>query len=183
MMQDSLSILNPDGQNVFILTADHAGAQIPAHYNRLGLHDQEGETILGSHRAYDIGVLPMVKFLSHALDAPAIVNHVSRLVLDVNRHPDDPTLIRPIYDRKIIPHNYPITENERRHRIEKFHSPFHQAIDNFITKRADKNQPCFLMSIHSFTPQMVGAEKRVEDIAILYHEHQDFFYPFAQFIA
>ncbi|MCH9852482.1 MAG: N-formylglutamate amidohydrolase [Alphaproteobacteria bacterium] len=158
----------------FLLTADHAGSLIPESLNQLGLSASEAEEILQSHRCYDIGTEELTRKLSEKCQIPAIMTRYSRLVLDVNRHPDDPTTIRPIYDKRPIWGNDALADDVRAKRINDYFNPFHDAIDAHIDAAKASRAPLFLISIHSFTPQLQGQAKRKQDIAILYHQHQPF---------
>ena len=158
----------------FLLTADHAGCEIPASLNQLGLSEAEAEEILNSHRCYDIGTQELTRKLSEKLKIPAILTRYSRLVLDVNRHPDDPTSIRPIYDKRPIWGNDALPDDVRLKRIKDYFNPFHNAIEAHIDAVKARQKPLFLISIHSFTPQLQGQAKRKQDIALLYHQHQNF---------
>src|SRR5437764_11852761 len=76
-------VLRPEGRSDFVLTADHAGRAIPKRLGTLGLPDSE----LARHIAWDIGVAGVTERLSEALDAAAVLQTYSRLVIDCNRQP------------------------------------------------------------------------------------------------
>src|SRR5260370_6883236 len=77
-------VLRPTGGSEFFLTADHAGRAIPRRLGRLGLPENE----LARHIAWDIGIAGVTELLAQALDATAVLQAYSRLVIDSNRHPD-----------------------------------------------------------------------------------------------
>ncbi len=56
----------------------------------------------------------------------------SRLLIDLNRGADDPTLVMKLSDGSIIPGNRDVDEAEVAARIAEFHAPYHAA----ITRRA-----------------------------------------------
>ncbi len=174
MHHDSITWLHDKKEHCFLLTVDHAGKSIPKELNNLGLNNEEAIEILQSHRCYDIGTENLTRTLSARQEIPAIMTHYSRLVVDVNRHRDDPTCIRPIYDCRPIWGNYPLDEATRTQRIADYYMPFHHGIAGYIRHYAQMKKPLFLISIHSFTPQLENAPKRKEDIAILYHQSQPF---------
>src|SRR5690606_32955860 len=80
-------VVNPDGAGRVVLIADHAGRAIPAALGTLGLD----EVALARHIAWDIGIADVTRRLAERLDAPAVLAGYSRLVIDCNRHLDDPT--------------------------------------------------------------------------------------------
>ena len=53
----------------------------------------------------------------------------SRLLIDLNRGPDDPTLVMKLSDGSIIPGNRDALMRPKwRRRIAQFHAPYHAAI-------------------------------------------------------
>src|SRR5947209_15324908 len=82
-------VLRPEGRSDFVLTADHAGRAIPRRLGDLGLPESD----LQRHIAWDIGIAGVTEALSAALDATAVLQTYSRLVIDCNRAPDWPTSI------------------------------------------------------------------------------------------
>jgi len=94
-----IEVFNPDGQAPVLLLSDHSGRTIPDHLEGLGLPEEERSR----HIAWDIGATDMTRQLAKRLDAPAVLNHISRLVIDPNRIPgtpmSDPTLLHPLSPR------------------------------------------------------------------------------------
>src|SRR5690606_9381942 len=115
------------------LVADHAGRELPEQYGDLGLPASEFDR----HIAYDIGVEGVTRALAKLLGVPAVMARFSRLLIDPNRGEDDPTLIRQLYDGTIIPANYPLSEEERRRRIENYYRPYQQAVGSVIASVAE----------------------------------------------
>ena len=70
-----VEMLRPQGQSVFVLTADHAGRAIPRRLGTLGL----SAASLDSHIAWDIGIGAVARLLSAALNAPLVPQRYSRL--------------------------------------------------------------------------------------------------------
>lgn len=137
-----------------ILTCEHASNAVPDELNGLGLDP----AVLGLHIGYDIGAAFVARTLSEGLDAPLIEGEWSRLVIDLNRGEDDPTLIMRIADGAIVPGNAAHDGAERARRIRTYHAPFHQAVAAQIGKAADP----VLLSIHSFTPEFQGRKRPFE---------------------
>src|SRR6266852_3755088 len=94
-------VLRPTGASDFFLTADHAGRTIPRQLGGLGLPESE----LQRHIAWDIGIAGVTERLAEALDATAVLQAYSRLVIDCNRQPDWASSIPPISELTAIPGN------------------------------------------------------------------------------
>ncbi len=148
------------GAGPLLFLCDHAGNRLPSGYGTLGLAPSLFET----HIAYDIGAAHVTRALAGAFSAPAILGVFSRLLIDLNRGPDDPTLVMQLSDGSIIPGNRGITAEEVSRRIADFHAPYHNAIASEIAGAAP-----VLVSLHSFTPAWKGAKRKWE-IGILWDQ-------------
>ncbi|WP_163265319.1 N-formylglutamate amidohydrolase [Chelativorans alearense] len=149
-------LIDGDRSKGLVLLADHAFNALPDEYGDLGLPAAEFER----HIAYDIGVETVTRKLAALTGAPAIMARFSRLLIDPNRGPDDPTLIRQLYDGTVVPGNYPISEGERQKRLDGFYTPYHDAVAALIASVArTSGAPPLVISIHSFTPFMQGRER------------------------
>ena len=136
-----------------LLLGDHAMRKVPAEYGDLGLEKRQFDR----HIAYDIGVEALTRALAARLGVSAVMATFSRLLIDANRGEDDPTLIRQIYDGAVIPANYPLSDEERETRLERFHRPYHEAVAAEIEAVASAaGKAPFVVSVHSFTPMMQG---------------------------
>jgi len=139
-----------------LLLADHAGRELPEEYGSLGLSRSEFDR----HIAYDIGVEPLTRRLAELTGAPALMARFSRLLIDPNRGEDDPTLIRQLYDGTVIAGNYPLAQEERERRLDRFYRPYHDAVGALIASVAEATGHApFILSVHSFTPQMQGRRR------------------------
>ena len=157
-------IIKNNGNAGLVLVADHAGRSLPPEYGDLGLPSAEFER----HIAYDIGVEPLTRELARILNVLAVLANFSRLLIDANRNEDDPTLIRQIYDRTIIPGNLHIDESERKYRLNAFFRPY----QNMVRETIDRvwqvtGQPPLIISLHSFTPRLANGSPRVWQIGLL----------------
>ncbi len=146
-------LIEGDRSRGLVLLADHARRALPAEYGDLGLPAAEFDR----HIAYDIGVEAVTRELAALTGAPAVLAGFSRLLIDPNRGEDDPTLIRQLYDGTIVPGNYPLAEEERERRLERFYRPYHDAVAATIASVAQASgRAPFVFSVHSFTPVMQG---------------------------
>lgn len=148
-------LVNPHGAARAVILCDHASNLVPAALADLGLSAFERER----HIAYDIGAEAIARHLAEMLDAPAVIAGYSRLVMDLNRFPDDFTLVREISDRTVVPGNRRLGLAERARRIRDLHRPYHQAVDRAITaKRGVCGVPA-IISVHSCTDVYLGRKR------------------------
>lgn len=140
------------GRQDLLLTCDHASRALPDGYGTLGI----GEAALARHIGWDIGAAALTEALVKRLDAPAVLSGFSRLLVDCNRAPDDPTLICELSDGTVIGGNRGLAAEEVVRRIERFHAPYHQAIARQIEGMRQSVEAPAIVSIHSFTPTMRG---------------------------
>ena len=143
-------ISHPAGTSPFFIACDHAGRRMPRRLGTLGLPEHE----LERHIAYDIGAWAVSVRLADALDAFAIGQLYSRLVIDCNRAPGVPTSIVEISELTKIPGNVGLTEAERAARAEEILWPYQNRIAAELDARAGR--PTVLVAMHSFTPAYKG---------------------------
>ena len=88
----------------------------------------------------------------------------SRLLIDLNRGADDPTLVMKLSDGSLIPGNRDAGPDEVARRIRDFHAPYHAA----ITRELDRIGPAaVIVSMHSFTPAWKG-KARPWEVGVLW---------------
>jgi predicted N-formylglutamate amidohydrolase len=158
---------------------------MPAEYGNLGLAPRLFET----HIAYDIGAAIVTRGLAEAYGAAALLGGTSRLLIDLNRGPDDPTLVMKVSDGSIIPGNRGADAAELARRLAHFHAPYHAAIRDQITRieslpsardsalagemgvatsrGCEAQRGPILISMHSFTPAWKGVQRPWE-MGVLY---------------
>lgn len=151
----------PPGSLLFV--CDHASNALPPHYGTLGLLPDDFAT----HIASDIGAATATRALAEAFRAPAILARWSRLLIDLNRGPDDPTLVMKLSDGRIIPGNRNADAAEIAHRLKEFHEPYHNAIEDQIARANKAGQVPVIVSMHSFTPSWKG-EARPWEVGVLW---------------
>ena len=140
--------LREKARSRLLLVCDHARNDLPDGYDNLGLSDVE----LKRHIAYDIGAEPLTRMLAERLNVTAVFGCYSRLLIDLNRGEDDPTLIVSVSDGTVIPGNVSIDGEERERRLDRFYRPYHLAMTDLIDERLAGGRPPLIVSIHSFTP-------------------------------
>ncbi len=147
-----------------LIIADHASNVVPDDID-LGIDD----VLLSKHIAVDIGVKAVAELIVSQFTVSAIMATQSRLVVDLNRGEDDPSMIPDNSDGHIIMGNR-ISPQQRTERIERFHRPYHEKIEQILHDM----QPCLILSLHSFTNILQDDPDvhRPWDIGILYGEHE-----------
>ena len=135
-----------------VLVCDHADNAFPKDYGTLGLPKDQ----LERHIAYDIGVAGVTRRLNAQLNAPAILFRYSRLLIDPNRAPDDPTLVMRLSDGAVVPGNAHIGNTEIERRLRCYHQPYHHKIDELLDEGIEAGMPPAILSIHSFTENWRG---------------------------
>jgi predicted N-formylglutamate amidohydrolase len=133
---------------------------VPAPYRDLGL----SKALFQTHIAYDIGAAEVATALAKAYGAAALLGGVSRLLIDLNRGSEDPTLVMKLSDGSIIPGNRDAGDAEVAKRLKQFHAPYHAAIREQMARIGEK---AILVSIHSFTPSWKTVPRPWE-IGVLY---------------
>lgn len=157
-------LFNAGASTPVLLICDHATRFIPRALGALGLD----EAVLTRHIAWDIGIAEVTRRLAERLEAPAMMSHFSRLIVDPNRQTDNPTLIPEISDGVIVPGNRNLSSEQIELRLDTFFRPYHQAISDQLDAMMAAGPTPVLISMHSFTPVMKG-EERPWEIGILWN--------------
>lgn len=164
----AFEVLNPEGTAPLLFVCDHASDRVPERLENLGLR----KTDLSRHIAIDIGAAAVTRGLSDRLNAPAVLCAYSRLVIDCNRHPGDPTSIPAVSDNTPIPGNCDLSEIDMEARAEAIFWPYHKAIGDVLAhmwRRQPQVAPV-IVAMHSFTPCMSnGGGPRPWHIGLLYN--------------
>jgi predicted N-formylglutamate amidohydrolase len=150
--QPPFRVLNSGAGAPFLLIGDHAGCEVPARLEGLGLPPAERTRHIG----WDIGVAELGALLAEALDACFIAQRFSRLVIDCNRDPARPDAICTVSDATPVPGNADLSGAGRQARIDEVFTPYHQRIAEELVARAAAGVPTVLVALHSFTPVMAG---------------------------
>ncbi|MHB2165481.1 N-formylglutamate amidohydrolase [Alsobacter sp. R-9] len=138
-----------------VLICDHASNAMPAEHGTLGLPPHE----LERHIAYDIGAAAVTRELARLTGAPAVLSTFSRLLIDPNRGPDDPTLVMKLSDGAIVPGNRHAGADEVERRLDRFYRPYDRAVGAVVEAALATGVPPCLLSIHSFTPSWKGVPR------------------------
>lgn len=158
-----VEILNVEASTPVLLLCDHAGKEVPGGLGLLGI----GEEALARHIGWDIGAAAVTRALARRLDASAVLNHCSRLVVDVNRHPRNPTSIPPVSDDCVIPGNRDLPPGAALDRLRRYFLPYHRAVARRIRAFRRRGVVPAVISLHSFTPRL-GGEDRPWQVGVLW---------------
>jgi predicted N-formylglutamate amidohydrolase len=157
-------VLRENGRSDLFLTADHAGRVIPRRLGRLGLPADE----LIRHIGWDIGIASVTEHLSTALDATAVLQTYSRLVIDCNRDPTVASSIPEVSEITLVPGNRDLTAVERAARQAEIFAPYHARIGGLLDARQAAARRTVYIAMHSFTPVFKG-ESRAMQVGVLYN--------------
>jgi predicted N-formylglutamate amidohydrolase len=137
-----------------IVSCEHASNALPPELNGLGVPPEA----LLDHHAWDPGAGEVASYLAMQLGAPVFLGKWSRLVADLNRPDDIPSVIPENSFGLRVPHNEGLSEAERQERLEMYHRPYWRAVAEEIRKR---------VSMHSFTPEYDGVVRAVS-LGVMY---------------
>jgi predicted N-formylglutamate amidohydrolase len=138
-----------------LFLCDHASNAVPPELDLLGLSEAD----FARHIAYDIGAAKLTRALAALSSAPALLARWSRLLIDLNRGQDDPTVVMKLSDGRVIPGNRDLDRDGVEDRIRRFHAPYHAAIAATIRQAAGQGILPILVSVHSFTPVWRGHQR------------------------
>jgi len=146
------TIVNPGAASPWVITCDHAGLRIPRALGTLGVSEAER----ARHIGWDIGAAAVTRQLAARLDAWAILQTYSRLVIDCNRPPGVASSIPTRSENTRIPGNEAIDEAAAAARRAAIFDPYHAAIAAELDARKAAGRPTILVAMHSFTPVYDG---------------------------
>ncbi len=156
MSESAFELLEPSpARRDLIFVCDHASNAVPSEYGTLGLE----EGAFAAHIASDIGAAEVTRALSVAYGARAVLARWSRLLIDLNRGPDDPTLVMKLTDGRIVPGNRDADAAEVARRLACFHKPYHDVIAVEIAAAREAGSNPAIISMHSFTPVWKGFQR------------------------
>jgi predicted N-formylglutamate amidohydrolase len=149
----AFELVNGESNSELLLICDHASNRIPASLDGLGLEASQ----LASHIGWDAGAAAVARKLSARLDATLLLSNYSRLVIDCNRPPSHPESIPESSAGIVIPGNAGLTHADARRRRQALFDPYQAAIANQLDRDSPRRR--LLLSIHSFTPSLHGADR------------------------
>jgi predicted N-formylglutamate amidohydrolase len=151
-----------------VLTVEHASNAVPLPL----VGSAADEQWLATHWGWDPGAAAVATELSANLGAVAVLAGFSRLVVDANRPPDHPDLIRTAVEGYPLSFNRDLSEAERTRRVNALHVPYHDAIDRHLAEVRAVSERVLLVSVHSFTP-VFDTVSRPMELGVLFDDHED----------
>jgi predicted N-formylglutamate amidohydrolase len=146
------------------LTCEHASQRLPEPWS----WPEPDRRLLDTHWAYDLGAREIALELAEALDASAVLSRYTRLLADPNRDENHDDLLRALADGQPVLLNVGVDEADRVRRIERYHRPYHAAVDAALAR----SDAPLLFSIHTFTPLYQG-EPRTVELGVLFNEDEE----------
>lgn len=139
-----------------LLTCEHGGRDVPEPYRPIfrGLDD-----LLASHRGWDAGALGLARSLARRLGAPLSFATATRLLVDLNRSPDNRSVFSEV--TRALP------AEERRRLLEKYHTPYRDRVARDVAGLLNGGGRALHLSVHTFTPVLDGKVRRT-DVGVLY---------------
>ncbi|CCG40285.1 N-formylglutamate amidohydrolase [Magnetospirillum molischianum] len=159
------TLVQGDPEARVLLVCDHASAAIPPEFDDLGLSSADRF----SHIAWDSGAAEVTRGLAARLRCPAVLCGVSRLLIDCNRQPGDPSSIPALSGGVEVPGNRAVDEIEADRRATRWFWPYHTCIGTQIGHLWRQGTPPVLIGVHSFTPQMPGQPPRPWHVGVLWN--------------
>ncbi|CAA7617224.1 Predicted N-formylglutamate amidohydrolase [Candidatus Terasakiella magnetica] len=148
-----------------LVVCDHASAEIPPSLAALGVAESDRM----SHVAWDIGAAHVARGLARRLSCPAVLAGISRLVIDCNRQPGDPSSIPASTCGIAVPGNVGVDDAEAMRRAERWFWPYHTEIGNRIAHLWRHGVAPAVVAVHSFTPRICGGPPRPWHVGVLWN--------------
>ena len=144
------------GTCALVLACEHASRSVPLRYRKLF---RRREALLESHRGWDPGALELARHLARQFDAPLFRGVVTRLLVDLNRSLQSPTLFSE--------HALRLEEKERLALLARYWEPYRHAVRHCLEESLERHRRVLQFSVHSFTPRLRG-EVRPTDVGLLF---------------
>lgn len=161
-----------------LLTCEHASRELPLPYGR-GLACAR---LLRSHWGWDPGAWAVTVALARSLGACAVGGRWSRLWVDLNRAPGDPTCVPERVNGVVLPWNRRLAAGQLEARLRRYYLPYHARIDRELARHVAHGLRPTVLAIHSFTPRL-GRERRDFDAGVLHTLHDALARRFARALA
>lgn len=163
-MMEAFEISGVPSERGVLIVGDHASSHVPDDID-LGLSPEYAE----DHIAFDPGTAQIGRLMTEHSGYLAILSTASRLVVDLNRYPDESAVIVESSDGIEIPGNHLSAEGKQA-RLDRFFTPYHDRIASLIASL----KPVLVASLHSFSPTLRSKPqlKRPWDMGIMYNEYQ-----------
>ncbi len=139
-----------------IITCEHGGNAFPKQFSALFLDRTE---LLESHRGHDPGALGLAKKLARGLKAPLFFSETTRLLIDLNRSPNNPKRFSEITGK--------LSASEKAIIQELCYQPYRAEVEAELFDNIRKSHLTLHISVHTFMPVLKG-KARNADLGFLY---------------
>ena len=173
------TVLNKSSDAPILFVCDHSSNRVPNSLSKLGLSSEQ----LQQHIAWDRGTAELAQALNERLAYRMVMCNYSRLVIDCNRQQSDETLVCVTSDQIPIPGNQNLSAQQHDARVKHIYQPYHQAISQELDDLQTIHQAPAIISLHSFTPQLRGQEKRPWHVGLLWDKDQRLAEHFIEYFA
>ena len=147
----------------------HGSLDLVAGEGPLGVSEAERQR----HIAWDIGIAGVTEYLSDMLDATAVLQIYSRLVIDCNRDPSVASSIPLSSEFTEIPGNKDLRPEEALARRVEIFDPYHDHLRALLDQRLAAGRPTIIVAQHSMTDIFKGV-RRAMHAAVLYNRDRRF---------
>lgn len=163
-MTEPFEIFGVPAQGGVLIVVDHASNHVPPNID-LGIAPE----LMNEHIAYDIGVANIARLMAETPGYLSILGTVSRLVVDLNRFPDEPAVI-PLRSDGVRLMGNAIVDSERKARLDRYFHPYHDRVAALIRDL----DPALVLFLHSYTPKLKSEQMDVRpwEIGVLYNEYE-----------
>ena len=163
-MTEAFEILGTPKSGGILVVCDHASNFVPDDID-LGIDP----ALLAQHIGWDIGVAGVARYLVLLSDCAAFLATRSRLVVDLNRYPQDASAVPTKSDGIEIIGNV-INAAQRQARLNQHFHSYHHRLERLLHIES----PALILSIHSFTPRLETDPNGVRpwEVGILYNEYE-----------
>lgn len=152
------------GKNNLVFTFPHNALNVPE--NMAPCLGAEKEWFENAHEAHDLYMAETYNLMREKFpDATFIRGNYSRLVVDLNRHPDYAVRHDSSENKNIIiPHNTSeiCCALQKLKRMEEIYHPYHAQKKQIIEETRNKHNGIIVMDMHSFSPVWNGKPREVE---------------------
>jgi predicted N-formylglutamate amidohydrolase len=147
-----------------LVSCEHGGNQVPPEYAHL-FASPEAQSLLESHRALDIGALPVAIDLAQRLSAPLLSWVVTRLLVEANRSLHAPDLFSSL--------TRDLPQSDRDAIIERYYLPHRTSVERFISVITRSGQRALHLAVHSCTDELNGNRREFE-LGLLFDPQRPF---------
>jgi predicted N-formylglutamate amidohydrolase len=138
------------------ITCEHGGNSVPKDFAALFY---KARKLLEGHRGYDAGALQLARKFAGELKAPLFFSKVTRLLIDLNRSPDNPGRFSEITKA--------LSAEEKAAIENRYYTPYRGGVQSAFARCIEKRGLAVHISVHTFTPVLHG-KVRIADIGLLY---------------